>query len=128
MPTERAGRERFIDRADPALAAHMPEWARRRVADRRAFIGLCLARTARYGLHHEASVLAYVLGAVWLGMGFEVESTLLLHVLNSGLPEARKAYAMSEWTADRLRAAATTESGDATIRRSFLTAAPAGLA
>lgn len=126
VPIERAGRERFLDRADPALVAHIPGWARSRVADRRAFIVLCLERCARFGMRHEASVMAYVLGAVWLGLGFEDDSTLLLLVLNSGLPEARKSHAMSEWIGDRLRAAATTQSGDATIRRSFLTISPAG--
>ena len=126
VPPGRAARERFIDRADPALAAHIPGWASSRVADRRAFVVLCLNRSSRYGMHHEASVMAYVLGAVWLGMAFEVESVLLLHVLNSGLPEARKSHAMSEWIGDRLRAVATTESGNATIRRSFLISAPAG--
>ena len=126
VPIERAGRDRFVNRADQALAAHIPGWAKSPVADRRAFVVLCLQRSSRYGMRHEASVMAYVLGAVWLGIDFEEVSALLRDVLNSGLPEARKSHAMSEWIGDRLRAAATAQSGDATIRRSFLTTSPAG--
>ena len=120
----RVERERFIDRADHAMARHLRGWQTSRVADRRKFVALSIERVERYGLRTQASVMAYVLGAAWLGMAFEDASTLLLQVLHCGLPEARKSHAMSEWVGDRLRAAATTESGNAAIRRSFLMTAP----
>lgn len=55
---KRVERKRFIDKADAALAARVPEWAASPPADRRHFIELCLERGARYGLLSGQSVMA----------------------------------------------------------------------
>ena len=123
---ERVERKRFIDKADAALAARIPEWAASPPADRRHFIELCLERGARYGLLSEQSVMAYALGAVWLGMGFEEESPLLMQLLRAPMPEIRKSHGLSDWVGDQIGPHTTPESGDAAIRRSFMLTTPWG--
>lgn len=116
----------FIDKADRALVVRVPEWAASPVDERRDFISMCLERSARHGLRSEQSVMAYALGALWLGLAFEEESPLLLQLLAAPVPELRKSHGLSEWVSDQLGAAASPASGDAAIRTSFALTMPWG--
>ena len=113
------GRLQYLRKADHVLANNIPAWARSDHPGRREFAGMCLDRSARYGLRSEQSVLLYTCCAVWLGQMFEEVSPLLLLLLNSPLPELRKTHAMCDWVRDQLRPGATPVSGDAAIRRSL---------
>ena len=121
------GRLQFVRKADRVLANSIPQWAQSQCADRREFAGMCLDRSARYGLRSEQSVLAYTYCAVWLGQMFEETSPLLLLLLNSTLPELRKSHAMCAWVRDTIRRSATPVSGDAAIRRSLEFTTPWGM-
>ena len=118
---------RLLRKADQVLANSIPEWAQSESAGRREFAGMCLDRSARYGLRSEQSVLAYIYCAVWLGQMFEESSPLLLRLLNSALPELRKSHAMCAWVRDRIRRDASPVSGDAAIRRSLELTVPWGM-
>ena len=121
------GRLQFLRKADYVLGNSVAEWAQSESAGRREFAGMCLDRSARYGLRSEQSVFAYIYCAVWLGQMFEEASPLLLRLLNSTLPELRKSHAMCEWVRDRIRRSATPVSGDAAIRRSVEYTTPWGM-
>lgn len=120
------GRFQFLRKADVALCARIPEWARSQPDGRDEFIGMCLDRSARYGLRSERSVLAYTFTAIWRGQMFEKSSPLLLRLLNSPLPEARKTHAMLAWHDDQFDHYASQASGDAAIRRSLELTIPWG--
>ena len=123
---EELGRLQFLRKADAALCTRIPEWAHSQPEGRRKYLGMCLQHSARYGLRSQRSALAYAFSAIWHGLMFEESSPLLLRLLNSPLPEARKAHAMLDWVDDQLDRHASCASGDAAIRRSLELTSPWG--
>ena len=115
-----------LRKVDVALCNHIPEWAQSEPKARREFIGICIDRAARYGLRSGRSVLAYTYCAIWHGQMFEESSALLLLLLTSPLPQARKTHAMFAWDDDRFDPHTSTASGDAAIRRSLELTTPWG--
>ena len=108
-------RHEFIVKADLLLAKQIPEWAESRIVGRHKFVGLCMDRSARYGLLSERSVLAYTYASIWMGRQFEDASAPLLQVPNSGMHQERKAHAMLDWVNDQLDPKATPDSGVSAI-------------
>ena len=110
---------RSLARADVDFAAMTPE-------AQQEFLGAAVPQARALGLRTEQGVAGYVLGALWLGVGFETASPLLSRLLAARVPEARKTHAMGEWVHDRLGPNPTDASGDAALRRSFALTEPWG--
>jgi hypothetical protein len=110
---------RSLTRTDVDFAAMAPK-------AQDEFLVAAVARAREIPFRTEQGVAAYVLGALWLGVGFEADSSLLSRLLAARLPEIRKVHAMGEWVRDRLGPHATEASGDAALRRSFALTEPWG--
>ena len=116
---QRIGNDVFRGRLRSSLARNDKDFAAMPYDDRQTFVIDCHEQATRLGLLTEQGVAAYAIGALWLGLDFEMASPLLQSLLQTSIPEARKVHAMSDWVHHQLGPSATPQSGDAALRRSF---------
>jgi hypothetical protein len=123
----KVGGEVFRERLRKSLARADGEFGTLPEPDQKEFIALGHDHARGLGFRTEQGVAGYVLGALWMGIGFEEPVKLLMVLLRAQIPEVRKVHGLSEWVHDQLGPRATPESGDDALRKSFQLTKPWGL-